>query len=93
MVKFQYDSNRKIIFIGTKEIYLTYTENRLLEFLYKNKGCSGPYDILKYVWNARSENINSRIVPIYVHYLRKKVSDDIIITKNHGYELNHSLFV
>lgn len=61
---------------SNKEINLTKTEFDLLEFLVKNRGrVMNRSTILNHVWGF-SPNIESRVVDIYIGYLRKKIDQD-----------------
>lgn len=56
-----------------KEISLTATEYRLLEFLMKNKNkVLTRIEILEHVWDINF-NMGTNVVDVYVNYLRKKV--------------------
>ncbi|MFC6101796.1 response regulator transcription factor [Olivibacter domesticus] len=56
-----------------KEIILTATEYRLLEFLMKNKNkVLTRIEILEHVWDINF-NMGTNVVDVYVNYLRKKV--------------------
>lgn len=60
---------------NSKEIYLTKTEFSLLEFLVRNAGRVLSREIiLNHVWGY-STDVESRIVDIYIGYLRKKIDD------------------
>jgi len=56
-----------------KEITLTATEYRLLEFMAKNKSkILSRIDILENVWDI-DFNLGTNVVDVYVNYLRKKI--------------------
>ncbi|MEH6308118.1 response regulator transcription factor [Olivibacter sp. CPCC 100613] len=58
---------------GGKEIALTATEYRLLEFMMKNKNkVLTRIEILEHVWDINF-NMGTNVVDVYVNYLRKKV--------------------
>jgi DNA-binding response OmpR family regulator len=58
---------------GGKEIVLTATEYRLLEFMMKNKNkVLTRIEILEHVWDINF-NMGTNVVDVYVNYLRKKV--------------------
>ena len=58
---------------GGKEIILTATEYRLLEFMMKNKNkVLTRIEILEHVWDINF-NMGTNVVDVYVNYLRKKV--------------------
>lgn len=58
-----------------REIELTKTEFQLLEFLMKNRGRILTRDtILNHVWGYSSD-VESRVVDIYIGYLRKKIDN------------------
>lgn len=59
-----------------KSIELTATEYRLLEYLLKNrKRVVSRMDILEQVWGV-DFNMNTKVVDVYINYLRKKVDKD-----------------
>jgi DNA-binding response OmpR family regulator len=59
-----------------KYIELTATEYRLLEYLLKNrKRVVSRMDILEQVWGV-DFNMNTKVVDVYINYLRKKVDKD-----------------
>lgn len=61
---------------GTKEIPLTRQEFKLLEYLMYNKGRVLTRDmILNRVW-LYSQDIETRVVDVYMGYLRKKIDGD-----------------
>ncbi|WP_134090639.1 response regulator transcription factor [Olivibacter sp. XZL3] len=58
---------------GGKEISLTATEYRLLEFMMKNKNkVLTRIEILEHVWDINF-NMGTNVVDVYVNYLRRKV--------------------
>ena len=67
------DSDAKTVKRSGKEIKLTSTEFRLLEFLMKNKNkVLSRIDILENVWDINF-NMGTNVVDVYVNYLRNKV--------------------
>ncbi|MFN0254649.1 response regulator transcription factor [Pedobacter ureilyticus] len=67
-----------------KEITLTATEYRLLEFMAKNKAkILSRIDILENVWDI-DFNLGTNVVDVYVNYLRKKID------KNNDQKLIHT---
>ena len=70
------------------EINLTKTEFELLQFLIENKGRVLNRDIiLNHVWGY-SPNVESRVVDIYIGYLRKKIDKGFskkLIKNKHGF--------
>lgn len=59
-----------------KPIELTATEYRLLEYLLKNRRrVVSRMDILEQVWGV-DFNMNTKVVDVYINYLRKKVDKD-----------------
>lgn len=61
---------------GDMEITLTKTEFQLLELLMNNKGRVLSRDlILNHVWGY-SPDVESRVVDIYIGYLRRKIDDE-----------------
>lgn len=60
---------------GSRNIVLTKTEFTLLEFMMKSAGRVLPRElILNHVWGY-STDVETRIVDIYIGYLRKKIDD------------------
>ncbi len=69
------DSSEKVAVRGKKKISLTATEYRLLEYLLQNKRrVLSRADILDSVWGI-GFNMNTKVVDVYINYLRKKVDD------------------
>ncbi|QWX82611.1 response regulator transcription factor [Cellulophaga sp. HaHaR_3_176] len=63
----------KIVNRGGKELKLTSTEYRLLEYFLKNKNkVLSRIDILEYVWDI-GFNMGTNVVDVYVNYLRNKI--------------------
>jgi two-component system copper resistance phosphate regulon response regulator CusR len=63
----------KTVIRGEKEITLTATEYRLLQFFAKNKNKTlSRIDILENVWDI-DFNMGTNVVDVYVNYLRKKI--------------------
>jgi two-component system copper resistance phosphate regulon response regulator CusR len=61
---------------GGVKIELTATEYRLLKYLLENKKrLVSRMDILEHVWGIEF-NMNTKVVDVYVNYLRKKVDKD-----------------
>lgn len=73
---------------GNKEIPLTKTEFTLLQFMMKNVGRVLSREIiLNHVWGY-STDVETRIVDIYIGYLRKKIDDGFekkLITNKRGF--------
>jgi DNA-binding response OmpR family regulator len=68
-----------------KNISLTATEYRLLEFLLKNpRKVLSRLEILEQVWGIEF-NMNTKVVDVYINYLRKKIN------KHHPTELIHTV--
>lgn len=68
-----------------KNISLTATEYRLLEFLLKNpRKVLSRLEILEQVWGIEF-NMNTKVVDVYINYLRKKIN------KHHPAELIHTV--
>ena len=64
------------VFRGTREIHLTPTEFRLLEFLMRHEGrVASRQAILDAVWQ-RSENIEENTLDAFVRLLRRKIDQD-----------------
>ncbi|ATL47945.1 DNA-binding response regulator [Chitinophaga caeni] len=57
-----------------REIALTATEYRLLEYLFKNpRKVLSRMEILEHVWGI-DFNMNTKVVDVYINYLRKKIN-------------------
>lgn len=70
------DTDRKTAMRDGKTIELTATEYRLLEYLMKNKRrVLSRMDILEQVWGI-DFNMNTKVVDVYINYLRKKIDKD-----------------
>ncbi len=70
------DIDQKIAKRNNKTIELTATEYRLLEYLLKNKRrVLSRMDILEHVWGI-DFNMNTKVVDVYINYLRKKIDKD-----------------
>ncbi|RYD55984.1 MAG: response regulator transcription factor [Sphingobacteriales bacterium] len=70
------DTDRKTATRSGKQIELTATEYRLLEYLIKNKKrVLSRMDILEQVWGV-DFNMNTKVVDVYINYLRKKIDKD-----------------
>ncbi|MGM9477539.1 response regulator transcription factor [Pedobacter sp. GSP4] len=69
----QLNLSAKTVRRNQKEIVLTATEYRLLEYMAKNKGkILSRIDILENVWDI-DFNLGTNVVDVYVNYLRKKI--------------------
>ncbi|MCL4118689.1 UNVERIFIED_CONTAM: hypothetical protein GTU68_027633, partial [Idotea baltica] len=67
------DMNAKSVTRSGKEIKLTSTEFRLLEYLLKNQNrVLNRVDILENVWDINF-NMGTNVVDVYVNYLRNKI--------------------
>jgi DNA-binding response OmpR family regulator len=70
------DIDTKITTRAEKEIILTATEFRLLEYLLRNQAkVLSRMDILEYVWGVNF-NMSTNVVDVYINYLRKKIDKD-----------------
>ncbi len=70
------DTEEKMATRGNKPIDLTATEYRLLEYLLQNqRRVLSRMDILEQVWGI-DFNMNTKVVDVYINYLRKKVDKD-----------------
>ncbi|KAA5532366.1 response regulator transcription factor [Taibaiella lutea] len=70
------DIDTKITARAGKEIVLTATEFRLLEYLLRNQAkVLSRMDILEYVWGV-TFNMSTNVVDVYINYLRKKIDKD-----------------
>ncbi len=66
----------KTAFRNTKEITLTSTEYRLLEYMVRNKGrVLSRLQLLENVWGI-DFNMGTNVVDVYVNYLRKKIDKE-----------------
>lgn len=69
----QLNLSAKTVKRNQKDIILTATEYRLLEFMAKNKSkILSRIDILESVWDI-DFNLGTNVVDVYVNYLRKKI--------------------
>ena len=67
------DTTAKTVSRNGKEIELTATEFRLLEFLATNRQrVLSRIEILEYVWDINF-NLGTNVVDVYINYLRKKL--------------------
>lgn len=70
------NTDEKIATRAGKPIDLTATEYRLLEYLMQNqRRVVSRMDILEQVWGI-DFNMNTKVVDVYINYLRKKVDKD-----------------
>lgn len=70
------DLKEKTATRGGKKIDLTATEYRLLKYMLANKRrVLSRMDILEHVWGI-DFNMNTKVVDVYVNYLRKKIDKD-----------------
>lgn len=78
--EFTFDPLRNEVRKANKCVRLSVKESMLLQLLMHNKGQVLPKDrIVEKVWGYNAE-IDSANVDLYIHYLRKKVETDSIIT-------------
>jgi DNA-binding response OmpR family regulator len=72
-----------------EEIYLTRNENIVFRALLHNMGrYKTREDLLTYLWMTKSKP-HTRIVDVYIGYLRKKLGNDSIVSQYYmGYKLN-----
>ena len=67
------DTVTKLAYRDGREIVLTSTEYRLLEYLLRNqRKVLSRMDILENVWGI-DFNISTNVVDVYINYLRKKI--------------------
>ena len=79
------DIDAKLVKRAGKEVHLTSTEFRLLEYLLKNKNkVLNRVDILENVWEINF-NLGTNVVDVYVNYLRNKID------KNFELKLIHTV--
>lgn len=70
------DLDARVVARGGKEIKLTSTEYRMLEYFMKNqRKVVSRMDLLENVWGV-DFNMATNVVDVYVNYLRKKVDKD-----------------
>lgn len=70
------DTETKTVVRGGREISLTATEYRLLEYLVRNRRrVLSRMDILENVWGVNFD-MGTNVVDVYVNYLRKKIDND-----------------
>jgi DNA-binding response OmpR family regulator len=70
------DITQRRVFRGSREIHLTPTEFRLLEFLVRNQGrVATRQAILEAVW-GQSENVEENTLDAFVRLLRRKVDEN-----------------
>ncbi len=77
------DRDAKVVQRAGKEIKLTSTEFKLLEYLLKNRNrVLSRIDILENVWEINF-NISTNVVDVYVNYLRNKIDKNFEIKLIH----------
>ena len=70
------NTDEKSVTRNDESIELTATEFRLLEYLFKNpKKVLSRMEILEHVWGY-DFNLNTKVVDVYINYLRKKLDRD-----------------
>jgi DNA-binding response OmpR family regulator len=86
-----FDPQRAIVMKDNKIIHLTLKEAQLLELLMRNQGqVVTKQRIIEKVWGYNSEAEESTI-NIYIHYLRKKVNmNNLLTVRGIGYSLQKS---
>jgi DNA-binding response OmpR family regulator len=68
--------NARIVYLNDKQVNLTSTEFRLLEYLLRNRNrVVTRVEILESVWGI-DFNMGTNVVDVYVNYLRKKLDKD-----------------
>lgn len=85
--KFKLDSDKCVLHFNKKIINLTKVEERILSCLLLNHGrvIKREY-ILSYVWNSQKPHLDTRLVDVYIGYLRKKIGRrEIVCVKYNGY--------
>lgn len=71
------DLDEKQVARNSNKIDLTVTEFRLLEYLMRNpRRVLSRMDILEHVWGY-DFNMNTKVVDVYINYLRKKLDNDV----------------
>jgi DNA-binding response OmpR family regulator len=79
MADLEMNLDAKVVTRAGKEIRLTATEFRLLEYLLRNKKrVVSRADIGEHVWNIDFDT-NTNTIDVYVNYLRKKIDKDAAI--------------
>lgn len=74
---FSVDLGRCRVFKGDKEIDLSSTEFKLLEFLIQNKGHVLPKEsILEHIWDVKGNYVDENVVSVNIRRLRVKLEDD-----------------
>lgn len=74
MADLELDTDTKAANRNGKNIQLTATEYRLLEYLLKNpRKVLSRLEILEQVWGIEF-NMNTKVVDVYINYLRKKIN-------------------
>lgn len=74
MADLELDTDTKSASRNGKNIQLTATEYRLLEYLLKNpRKVLSRLEILEQVWGIEF-NMNTKVVDVYINYLRKKIN-------------------
>lgn len=77
------DNDAKLVKRAGREIKLTSTEFRLLEYLLKNKNkVLSRMDILENVWDINF-NMGTNVVDVYVNYLRNKMDKNFEVKLIH----------
>jgi DNA-binding response OmpR family regulator len=90
------DITQRRVFRGSREIHLTPTEFRLLEFLMRNQGrVATRQAILEAVW-GQAENVEENTLDAFVRLLRRKVDESepvklIHTLRGFGYSLGPEL--
>ncbi|MDD3646158.1 MAG: response regulator transcription factor [Candidatus Gracilibacteria bacterium] len=84
------DSENKKVFVSGDEVHLSKLEFELLLYLVHSKTkVISKKQLLEKVWGENDDFSMTRIVDVYVGYLRKKLGKDIIETiRGEGYVIN-----
>lgn len=70
------DADHKTAFRDNDKIVLTATEYRLLEYMLQNqRRVLSRMDLLEHVWGINF-NLNTKVVDVYINYLRKKIDKE-----------------
>ena len=76
-------SDRKQVFVGETEIFLTVKEYQLLEYLIMNQNQVLTKEmIMENIWGINSEFIDSNTISVMISRLKKKLNDSSNVISN-----------
>ena len=76
-------SDRKQVFVGETEIFLTVKEYQLLEYLIMNQNQVLTKEmIMENIWGIDSEFIDSNTISVMISRLKKKLNDSSNVISN-----------